>query len=207
MDAQTARQIRLDPDQVYVAHRRTGWEKSDPLELEDWFLDAVDRHAPWTDLRRIVRYLKAWRDERWDSCVLSSLTLMVCAVEALDEANTPPLKNRDDDGLLVVARALAGKFAGAVCNPVVQGRQLNDEWSVTDRNTFELSARVLRDELETALEQETTAGGVVVRLRRLFGSRMPDDTTLVAALPTISQIRNTPPKAVQSPKVGSSTSG
>ena len=199
--------LRLDPDEVYVAHRTKGWEQSDPLQLEDWFLDAIKRHKSWTDLRRIVRYLKAWRDQRWDACRLSSLTLMVCAVEALDEANTPPLPNRDDDGLLVVARALAVKIASPVYNPVVEDSKLNGDWSTDERNQFELGARLLASEMEAAMKSETTATGVVQRLRKLFGPRLPNDITLVSATATIQQIRNTAPARAPSPKVGTSTSG
>ena len=199
--------LRLNPDEVYVAHRKKGWEQSDPLQLEDWFLDAIKRHKSWTDLRRIVRYLKAWRDQRWEMCRLSSLALMVCAVDALDEANTPPLPNRDDDGMLMVARALAVKLASPVYNPVVDGSMLNGEWSTDERNQFELGARLLASELDMAIKSESTAGGVVQRLRKLFGPRMPNDATLVSATATIQQIRSTAPARAPSPKVGTSTSG
>lgn len=199
--------LRLDPDEVYVAHRKKGWEQSDPLQLEDWFQDAIKRHKSWTDLRRIVRYLKAWRDQRWDACRLSSLALMVCAVEALDEANTPPLPNRDDDGLLVVARSLAAKLNSPIYNPVVAGSTLNGDWSTDERNQFELGARLLASEMQAAIKSETTAGGVVQRLRKLFGPRMPNDITLVSAAATIQEIRSIAPARAPSPKVGTSTSG
>ena len=207
MDSATVRLIRLNPQDIYVAHRNKGWERSDPLELEDWFVDACDRHAPWTDLRRIVRYLKAWRDHKLNDCCLSSLTLMVCAVEALDEANSPPVKGRDDDGLLVVARALAAKLASIVYNPVLKHLPLNDNWSTTEKGSFELAARALRDEMIAALEEEETCGGVVKRIRRALGSRVPDEPTLVIPLGVMDQIRATPARQVASPKVGSSTSG
>jgi hypothetical protein len=206
-DSATPQILRLDSDQVYVAHRRKGWEQSDPMQLEDWFNDAVKRHKTWTDLRRIVRYLKAWRDERWEACALNSLSLMVCAVEALDEANTPPLPGRDDDGLLVVARALSAKLASQIHNPVVSASRLNGEWSVADRNQFELAARTLSSEMEAALKQETSSAGVVRRIRKLFGGRVPDDVTLVSAAPLLDQVRSTPAKQMASPKVGTSTSG
>ncbi|MDO9335662.1 MAG: CBASS cGAMP synthase [Caulobacter sp.] len=207
LDLETLRQIRLDPNQIYVAHRRKGWEQSDPLQLEEWFIDAADKHSAWTDLRRIVRYLKAWRDYRWESSTLNSLSLMVCAVEALDEANTPPIANRDDDGLLVVARALAKKVAGDIRNPVIPDALLNGHWSVTERNNFELAARVLKDELQAALELEQSANGVVQRLRKLFGPRIPNDDTLVSGGLALEQIRSAQPKQTPSPKVGTSTSG
>nr|WP_312295649.1 CBASS cGAMP synthase [Brevundimonas diminuta] len=199
--------VRLDPDEIYVAHRETGWEQSDPLELEDWYVAAAHRHSGWTDLRRITRYLKAWRDQRWDACSLSSIVLMVCAVEALDEANTPPIKGRDDDGLLVVARALPGKIAGRIANPVVDDKSLNDHWTLSDRNAFELGARALRDELDNSLNNESSCGGVVARIRKLFGARVPDNAALVTPIAVMSQIRDTPAQRNASPKVGSQTSG
>lgn len=204
---ETLQELRLESDQIYVAHRRKGWEQSDPLELEDWFKDAVARHSKWTDVTRIVRYVKAWRDQKWVSSSLSSLSLMVCVVEALDEANSPPTPNRDDDGLLVVARALPSKLASTIFNPVLDDKVLNGDWSLTDHNAYELAARGLRDEMAAALEAETTAGGVVARIRKLFGPRVPDDPALVSAAPLLSQIRSTQPRETPSPKVGSHTSG
>jgi hypothetical protein len=201
------RDLRLDPSEIYVAHRTKGWEQSDPLELEEWFLNAAARHGSWTDLKRITRYLKAWRDQRWDACTLSSIVLMVCAVEALDEANTPPVPGRDDDGLLVVARALAEKLGAPIVNPVVDDRSLNDHWSPTERNNFQLSARVLRDELDTALNNEVSSGGVLRRILKLFGPRVPDDVTLVTPLPSIAAARSTASSPTPSTKVGPQTSG
>jgi hypothetical protein len=200
-------EIRLDPSEIYVAHRTTGWEQSDPLELEDWFVNAAARHASWTDLKRLTRYLKAWRDYHWDSCRLSSLVLMVCAVEALDEANTPPQPGRDDDGLLVVARALSAKIAGVVWNPVVDDKALNDNWTTTEQNQFELKARALASELDGALNNETSIFNVVERFRRLFGHRVPDNAALVSPIASASQVRSTVAAQSPSPRVGSQTSG
>lgn len=201
------RDLRLDRDEIYVAHRRKGWEQSDPLELEEWFVNAAARHASWTDLKRITRYLKAWRDQRWETCSLSSIVLMVCAVEALDEANTPPVPGRDDDGLLVVVRALANKLGEDIENPVVEGRSLNDHWAPTDRNHLQLSARAFREELDTALNNEASAGGVLGRILRLFGPRVPNDVSLVAPLAPIEAVRATASTLAPSPRVGSQTSG
>jgi hypothetical protein len=201
------RDLRLDPTEIYVAHRKKGWEQSDPLELEDWFLKAAARHSSWTDLKRITRYLKAWRDERWDACALSSIALMVCAVEALDEANNPPVPGRDDDGLLVVVRALAEKIGADIENPVVTGRLLNDHWTPVEKGHFQLSARSFREELDTALNNEASSDGVVCRIIKLFGPRVPNDASLVAPLASIAAVRSTASQPAPSPRVGSQTSG
>lgn len=199
-------EIHLDSDQIYVSHKTKGWEQSDPLELENWFRDAVDRHSRWTNVARIVRYLKAWRDWKWTTSKLSSLVLMVCAVKALDEANTPPRPNRDDDGLLVVARALPGMLADTVYNPVLPDVPLTN-WDVTQRNTYELAARGLREELAYALEREGSAQGVLGRIQKLWGQRVPNDVSLISAVSVIGQVRDTPAKQSPSPKVGTHTSG
>lgn len=199
--------IRLDPSEIYVAHRHDGWEQSDPLELEEWFVNAVDRHSGWTELKRITRYLKAWRDHHWQACQLSSIVLMVCAVQALDEANSPPQPGRDDDGLLVVVRALADKLKVTVYNPVVEDRALNNHWTLTERNQFELKARAFANELNTALNNESSVFNVVERLRDLFGDRLPDEASLVTPLTSISQVRSTDASYSPSPSVGSQTSG
>lgn len=211
MDAYTIRtgpkEIRLDPSEIYVAHREDFWEQSDPLELEEWFLNAAARHSSWTDLKRVTRYLKAWRDLHWQACQLSSIVLMVCAVQALDEANTPPQPGRDDDGLLVVVRALANKLKTKVYNPVVADKALNDHWTLTEHNQFELKARAFATELDRALNNETSTFNVVERLRGLFGDRLPDQAALVMPLTQISQVRSTESSQSPSPAVGSQTSG
>jgi hypothetical protein len=208
LDSATARTaaMRLDPQEIYVAHRKKGWEQSDPLQLEDWFLKAASRHSAWIDLRRVVRYLKAWRDLHWSECRLSSLILMVCAIEALDEAATRPLSGRDDDGLLVVARALHLKLSRPIYNPVIKDRRL-EEWETLERSGYELKARALMNEIDGALNHETTSANVVSRMRKLFGNRIPNDPALVAVIASIAAVRSTEASPSPSPRVGSRTSG
>lgn len=44
-----------------LAHKRDGWIESDPKEFTDWFNAKAEIHL---QLRRLVRYLKAWADNR-----------------------------------------------------------------------------------------------------------------------------------------------
>lgn len=44
-----------------LAHKSKGWIDSDPKEFSDWFNDLADNNP---QLRRIVKYLKAWSDYR-----------------------------------------------------------------------------------------------------------------------------------------------
>lgn len=50
----------LPSDCVLLAHREEGWKASDPRKIHDWFVDAVELYGE--RLRRVCRYLKAWRD-------------------------------------------------------------------------------------------------------------------------------------------------
>lgn len=45
----------------YLAHKGKGWIQSDPREFRKWFNDKADNDG---QLKRIVRYLKAWSDYR-----------------------------------------------------------------------------------------------------------------------------------------------
>lgn len=92
-------------DRLMLAHRETGWEISDPRKIEDWFRQAIEVHGEV--VRRICRYLKAWRDHHWQQCSLSSLALMACVVSILDELKGDPLPSRDDLVLLLVTEKLA----------------------------------------------------------------------------------------------------
>ena len=72
----------LSREEIRLAHREDGWIKSDPRLIEDWFNDAVDTHGD--QLRRVCRYLKAWRDYHWNASPLTSITIMKCVVDAFD---------------------------------------------------------------------------------------------------------------------------
>jgi len=49
-------------DTYYLAVKGKGWVESDPKEIKDWFLDEINKKGE--QFRRIVRYLKGWKDFR-----------------------------------------------------------------------------------------------------------------------------------------------
>jgi hypothetical protein len=49
-------------DTYYLAVRNSGWIESNPKEISDWFVDEVKSKGE--QYRRIVRYLKGWKDFR-----------------------------------------------------------------------------------------------------------------------------------------------
>lgn len=139
---------RLPSDHIMLAHREEGWKPSDPRKLETWFQEAVDRHG--YQLRRVCRYLKGWRDSRWDQCRLSSIALMACAVTAFDEADAKPAQTRDDVAFEMVAARLPALLSGRIANPVVAGLYLDDKWQDC-RADFVAQAQKLHASLSAAL--------------------------------------------------------
>lgn len=50
--------------EYYLAVKNKGWMESDPKEINDWFTQEVKKNGE--QYRRVVRYLKAWKDHRED---------------------------------------------------------------------------------------------------------------------------------------------
>jgi hypothetical protein len=102
-DAWTA----LPRNSVLLAHRERNWMESDPRPIKEWFLTEVD--AKGEQLRRVVRYLKAFRDWRWPSGGPASILLMAAAALLFEKRD-----RRDDVALLDVVAALPEKCNGQV---------------------------------------------------------------------------------------------
>jgi len=168
---------QLPSDQIMLAHREEGWKPSDPRKLEDWFNEAVHEHG--YQLRRVCRYLKGWRDNRWDACRLSSIALMACAVQAYDEAIAAPPESRDDLALQMVAEALPALLSARIVNPVVAGQYLDEGWEPDLRNEFVSAARGLADALR-AVVNATSNDDAIDDLSEALGPYIPDDANLIA---------------------------
>ena len=107
----------LPNDQVLLAHREKDWIESDPRPLKDWFLNEVD--AKGEQLRRVVRYLKAYRDWRWSQGGPTSILLMAAAAPLFEAKH-----GRDDLALLEVCKALPKALRDGVDNPTEESESL-----------------------------------------------------------------------------------
>jgi hypothetical protein len=199
----------LDPAQIMLAHRTEGWKPSDPRELEKWFQDAVGTHGE--QLRRICRYLKAWRDFNWiEGCKLSSITLMACAVEAFDAVNGTISDKRDDTALLIVARKLPELFGRpeGIKNPVLPELVLNDNWDKDCRDAYIAAANNLIKRVSAAIENAESRADTLNQLEDVFGSRIPDDVNLVVVEASAElTVKQYPAAKVPAPSVSRTTSG
>lgn len=129
--------LNTDTDARRLACLSGKWESSDPKKLYQWFKESVcddDRDQ----LRRIVRYLKAWAAVSFDDALDSrptSIFLTVLATEAFQELWVQRLRGMDDDDALcaVIKKAHGRLFDDRkVENPVDNREDLNrmssDAW-------------------------------------------------------------------------------
>ncbi|HIH2748581.1 hypothetical protein L3V59_40040 [Burkholderia aenigmatica] len=194
-DAWTA----LPRDHVLLAHREDDWVKSDPRPVKDWFLDEVERHGE--QFRRVVRYLKAFRDWQWVSGGPSSILLMAASASIFDSRD-----RRDDLALLDLADKLPSVLRDGVSNPVDAGE------SLTNRLGFEGVDEAARkiELFETFLRGAlgcNSSGQACAWMVQQFGPRFPNAPSRVKVASVAAAVLATPASAVASPLVGRSQAG
>ena len=135
-------EFTIDTDEIpKLAHKSKGWIPSDPYAFKLWF-DNEAKGKP--QLKRIVRYLKAWTDNKRDAngkLILQSglvLTILGC--------NNFRPNERDDSSLLETLKSIqktiddrANFFASYVCyRPTIDAHEnLLDKYSsATTKNNF-----------------------------------------------------------------------
>ena len=68
--------IKTANDDIYLAHTRDGWTPSDPVKFTNWFKEKVSNNGE--QIRRIVKYVKAWKDYRKMPLASIAVTILVC---------------------------------------------------------------------------------------------------------------------------------
>jgi hypothetical protein len=181
-DAWTA----LPRNSVLLAHRECNWKESDPRPVKEWFLAEVS--ARGEQLRRVVRYLKAFRDWQWSDGGPTSILLMAAAAPLFEKRD-----RRDDLALLDVVAALPAKLRAGINNPIDETESLTKRLGA---NRVEDAAQRY-EKLEQRLRGALAAGNGAQAcswMRDQFGARFPDApdrvkvvsiaATIAAALPT-----------------------
>lgn len=196
----------LPSDSVLLAHREEDWVASDPRQINDWFIGAVDVYGE--RLRRVCRYLKAWRDHHQPNLDrVSSILLMVCAWRAFDDFGRPNVPERDDAALLLVARRLPILLAGPVENPTDPDEKIDARLGDAERRVAITMAEGLASELGEIVEKCFDPSDAVRRLQALFGDRIPNRPSLVDVTKAAhAEVRSHDRKISAAPVVGKSTS-
>lgn len=194
-DAWTA----LPHDKVLLAHRECNWMPSDPRPVKEWFLGEVE--AKGEQLRRVVRYLKAFRDWRWSSGGPASILLMAAAAPLFEKRD-----KRDDLALLDVVAALPAKLREGVNNPADETESLTERLGQAG---VEEAAKAF-EEFEKVLRGATSASSAsqaCIWMQGEFGSRFPNEPDRVKEVSVAATIAAAPATAGPSELVGRSKAG
>lgn len=146
----------------YLAHKRKGWIKSDPREFIKWFNNKADNDG---QLKRIVRYLKAWSDYRKGD-LPSGLIFSILA------ANNIVFDERDDVAfyktLLNIKSSLEWSF---VCNrPTTPANEnLLEDYSKTNKDYFLEQLGSFIQSAKKALDEKTSQKDACKAWQRHFG--------------------------------------
>ncbi|MBL1376468.1 CBASS cGAMP synthase [Zobellella iuensis] len=189
----------LPADKVLLAHRECDWMLSDPRPVKEWFLAEVA--AKGEQFRRVVRYLKAFRDWRWSSGGPSSILLMAAAAPLFEKRD-----RRDDLALLDVVAALPARLREGVNNPVEESESLTErlgQAGVEDAaKAFEEFEKVLRGATGTGSPSQAC-----IWMQGEFGSRFPNEPDRVKAVSVAATIAAAPATAGPSELVGRTKAG
>lgn len=156
----------LDSSCPKLAHKRDGWVDSDPREFIDWFQSKTDDKG---QLRRIIRYLKAWRDFKSGN-LPSGLILSILATN-----NFHP-DSRDDiallNTLLNIQHSLIVSFS--CYRPTTpQNEDLLQKYSLSDKQYFYNQLNRLIKSAKYALDEKTEPKDACKIWKQHFGDRFP----------------------------------
>ncbi|MBB4587937.1 hypothetical protein GGE50_003841 [Rhizobium leguminosarum] len=196
----------LPSDSVLLAHRKEDWKVSDPRKIKTWFLAAVDIYGE--KLRRVCRYLKAWRDHhKSDLNEVSSILLMICAWRAFEATRRPFIPDREDEALLIVLERLPAYLEGKVPNPTDPEEDVN-RVSAEGRKVAVQYAKNFAAQLRKTVVSVTDENEAVKDMQTSLGKRVPSRPDLVSVAETAKvTILSQPRKEVAAPVVGRSQSG
>jgi hypothetical protein len=131
--------LNCDTDERRLACLTKGWEASDPKAFYKWFRDALTGDER-EQVRRLIRYLKAWAALSFDDIPdsrPSSIFITVLVTEAYSDIGLALLYDfADDDALISVIRTMHGRLNRnrSVQNPATEAeedlnRMNEDAWA------------------------------------------------------------------------------
>lgn len=201
-----AKNLRIEQGYILLADRDEDWRVSDPKAIHDWFISKVDIYG--NVLRRASRYIKGWRDEKWQDCKLKSLALMIACVDIFEELGARPSEDRDDLIMLRVAEALPDRIRKGNLIWREGERPVDEKWSPEEKEEFAHEAQKLADKLHSALEDGFNPEIIVDHLRGVFGDRFPNapESVSIFKADQTAEVLETKAATVAMPLVGTSVS-
>lgn len=168
--------VKEDADSTlkpYLAIKGEGWIFSDPRKLSAWFDDEVSKYNNNGQLRRVVRYLKAWANfENLSSRpkIPSGLILTILAAEEFQD----DYNNNDDEAFGNTASVIRERILidDSIPNPVDKNEDLRDRISDAQFDNFLERLGVLVESADTAIDHQSKEESAKEWKKRL-GERFP----------------------------------
>ncbi|MBM4859236.1 hypothetical protein HYO44_17580 [Vibrio parahaemolyticus] len=179
----------VDSENVNLALREgeRKWVNSDPKIVEDWFNDSCGRIGK--HLRKVCRFMKAWRDAQWDVGGPSSISLMAATVNILDRVS----HDSSDLGetMKIVAKNLPDEFARGVESPDdTDEKPLFPPSSKHGRREMDIMSKLERlPSILSSAESADTKSEALKKINMAFGNRVTNSDLIVLAkaLPAFAQ--------------------
>lgn len=158
----------LNGDHLLAEKGDKGWHRSDPKALSDWFMIQLKNQGE--QLRRIIRYLKAWADFQSGrrGKMPSGLILTVLASE-----NFSP-DERDDVAFCKTVAAISNFVSTVfvVYNPVDSSEKLTARLTLAQKERFQGAISELAYDAVKAIETDSSENSSNL-WRKQFGDRFP----------------------------------
>lgn len=167
---------KLPSDEILLACDR-GWIKSDPLSMREWFEQEVQDKG--LQLRRVIRYIKGFRDQQWDEKGPSSILLMAAACPLFELEY-----KRDDEALLNVVKGIPRALRDGVMSPIDKDVYLTDALSKAEREAAAEKFETFAKYLESAMLLSANAKEQACYwMREMLGGRFPNRPDLIDEKP------------------------
>lgn len=152
--------------EVLLAHRKMGWKKSDPRDLNMHFENVASTKGP--QIIRLFRYMKAFRDKQWITKGPSSIFLM-CVIDRVILAMN---KNGDAIAFLQVLEEFSNLSSRHVENPTDSNEKISI--SEKDYNDLKKFSASFYNDLKRAICDTNLSGlGACQLIRKHLGNRFP----------------------------------
>lgn len=153
---------------AYLAHKSKGWIESDPKAFTQWFQEFINNNGQ--QIRRMVKYLKAWKDFKDIDIKGMAITILVCNNFSITE-------KRDDISLLDTVTNIIDVLEDSFhCyKPVTPtDEDLFANISETSKNQILSGLNSLKKKLDIAINEKSNEKEATDILQKLFGNRFPD---------------------------------
>lgn len=156
-------------EEYHLARKTKGWEQSDPRAMTNWFSKMVDIHSE--QLRRVVKYAKAWIDYRETNGsfkLLNGLTITILISEQFRS------DTRDDIALLTTLNSIKDRLAVSddIWKPYQPTENLANGISVAEKTQFMSEINLLCSNGQLAIEADKRKAGSLL-WREILGERFP----------------------------------